>query len=616
MKQVLIIAIVLIIMIVMLVPSVSAKEFSPTIDYRIDEIPTFCTKPVSTHEVFSNPLVADEEWPEYVEYAVKYWESELKKSAEYPDVWTMNFKKISKSAEYPDSCTIIIEYDQYTPWNWGGVLGVFWEEELFEIPTTETDAGRIWIFDESFRCIDDCENFDSHKLIKEVIVHEIGHSLGLGHFTYDDKDKNKRVENGQSKFPSIMYPFASDFVPVATITSKDVSKINSIYGTYGFYAFSENIPDDLFDEDVIIIPGIPISEVQPFKSISISEEKINIPKSKYQPILLTLSGNMNGYNFSPAEKISIQIFHPDGGSESFLVSITSSGLFQLTFQIDNTYPLGVYTIEPSHRGVFSQEFKQTFEILPLGQEIIKEEIIHEEILKVIPKDYDYELHLPKIIELSKDSDSIVSGNLVPTKNMSNNFSDIPVFLILGNTIISSTTVNDDLTFNFLVKKSVLDELKTTFGGYPSKIFAAVDKIERSYKHDSEKRPVVFSSNSEKLSLEQEVQHALECLMVFSDSEKFKTSNKIPVWIKNNAGWWANDDIDDHSFILGIQFLITEGIIQIHSVPQGTQTSNEIPSWIKNNAGWWADGTIDDSTFLSGVEFLVKEGMIPIGDEIC
>jgi len=105
-------------------------------------------------------------------------------------------------------------------------------------------------------------------------------------------------------------------------------------------------------------------------------------------------------------------------------------------------------------------------------------------------------------------------------------------------------------------------------------------------------------------------------MVFSDSEKFKTSNKIPVWIKNNAGWWANGDIDDHSFILGIQFLITEGIIQIHSVPQGTEASKEIPTWIKNNAGWWADGTIDDSTFLSGIEFLVKEGMIPLGDEIC
>jgi len=48
----------------MVVPSVSATEFSPTIDYRIDEIPTFCTKSVLAHDVFSNPLVAEEEWPE------------------------------------------------------------------------------------------------------------------------------------------------------------------------------------------------------------------------------------------------------------------------------------------------------------------------------------------------------------------------------------------------------------------------------------------------------------------------------------------------------------------------------------------------------------------------
>ena len=224
--------------------------------------------------------------------------------------------------------------------------------------------------------------------------------------------------------------------------------------------------------------------------------------------------------------------------------------------------------------------------------------------------------MPKIIELSNDSDSIVSGHLVPTKNMSNNVSDIQVFLILGRTVISSTNVNEDFTFDFLVKQTTIDEVAKNVGGSYSKIFAAVDNIDRSYKHDSEKRPVIFSSNSEKLSLDQEVQHAFDCLMVFSDSEKFKHSNKIPVWIKNNAGWWANGDIDDHSFILGIQFFITEGIIQIHSVPQGTQTSNEIPSWIKNNAGWWANGIIDDSTFLSGIEFLVQEGMIPLGDELC
>ena len=29
---------------------------------------------------------------------------------------------------------------------------------------------------------------------------------------------------------------------------------------------------------------------------------------------------------------------------------------------------------------------------------------------------------------------------------------------------------------------------------------------------------------------------------------------IPAWIKNNAGWWATDQIDDSSFLQGIQYL--------------------------------------------------------------
>ena len=35
----------------------------------------------------------------------------------------------------------------------------------------------------------------------------------------------------------------------------------------------------------------------------------------------------------------------------------------------------------------------------------------------------------------------------------------------------------------------------------------------------------------------------------------------------------------------------------------------IPDWIKNNAGWWADGQIDDTAFLQGIQFLIKEGII-------
>ena len=87
---------------------------------------------------------------------------------------------------------------------------------------------------------------------------------------------------------------------------------------------------------------------------------------------------------------------------------------------------------------------------------------------------------------------------------------------------------------------------------------------------------------------------------------------IPEWIKNNAGWWANGDIDDNSFVQGIQYLIKEGIMKIPPTTQGAgDGGNEIPDWIKNNAAWWADGQIDDNSFVQGIQYLIKEGIMKI-----
>ena len=87
---------------------------------------------------------------------------------------------------------------------------------------------------------------------------------------------------------------------------------------------------------------------------------------------------------------------------------------------------------------------------------------------------------------------------------------------------------------------------------------------------------------------------------------------IPAWIKNNAGWWADGQIDDSSFLQGIQYLIKEGIMVIPPTEaSGTSGSEGVPAWVKNNAGWWAEGQIDDSSFLQGIQYLVKEGIIKV-----
>ena len=91
----------------------------------------------------------------------------------------------------------------------------------------------------------------------------------------------------------------------------------------------------------------------------------------------------------------------------------------------------------------------------------------------------------------------------------------------------------------------------------------------------------------------------------------KTDYQIPNWVKNNAGWWAAEQIPDSAFIDGIEFLIKEEIIVVPIIETESMTESSVPEWIKVNAGWWANGEIDDKTFATGIEFLIKIGLIVV-----
>jgi len=91
----------------------------------------------------------------------------------------------------------------------------------------------------------------------------------------------------------------------------------------------------------------------------------------------------------------------------------------------------------------------------------------------------------------------------------------------------------------------------------------------------------------------------------------QAETSIPGWIKNNAGWWADGQIDDSSFVSGLQWLISNNVMIIPPTEQGTGSDDVIPGWIKNNAGWWADGQIDDSSFVSGLQWLISNGIMKI-----
>ena len=86
---------------------------------------------------------------------------------------------------------------------------------------------------------------------------------------------------------------------------------------------------------------------------------------------------------------------------------------------------------------------------------------------------------------------------------------------------------------------------------------------------------------------------------------------VPYWVKNNAGWWAEDKISDNDFITGIEYLIKNKIINISSQNNKENSSGVIPSWIKNNAGWWAEDKISEENFLSGIKYLIENSIIKV-----
>ena len=147
----------------------------------------------------------------------------------------------------------------------------------------------------------------------------------------------------------------------------------------------------------------------------------------------------------------------------------------------------------------------------------------------------------------------------------------------------------------------------------------------------------------------------------TDSEKqgfeiqTKNTSKIPNWFKINAEFWAQNQIDDDTFVMGIKYLIEQNLMNISNLQElkpepllhfidvekgaqhyldryyqddiyrewfdenypdltieeavGMPSDPVIPEWIKNNAYLWTDDLITDEDFLSGIEFLIKNGII-------
>ena len=87
---------------------------------------------------------------------------------------------------------------------------------------------------------------------------------------------------------------------------------------------------------------------------------------------------------------------------------------------------------------------------------------------------------------------------------------------------------------------------------------------------------------------------------------------IPDWVRDNAGWWSDNQIQDSDFASGIEYMIKEGIIKVPLTNNGQNEENAIiPDWVRSNAGWWSERLISDEEFANGLQYLIKNRIISV-----
>ena len=128
--------------------------------------------------------------------------------------------------------------------------------------------------------------------------------------------------------------------------------------------------------------------------------------------------------------------------------------------------------------------------------------------------------------------------------------------------------------------------------------------------------VVFSGSVNKYDGDRSLR-----ISIFDYGNNLTVTQKTPVDLDGAFSHEVllDEKFSDGKFKVKAQYGNSKATIQIMSfIVQSSDdssasgsTGEEIPAWIKSNAGWWADGQIDDGSFVQGMQFLISEGFMRV-----
>ena len=174
----------------------------------------------------------------------------------------------------------------------------------------------------------------------------------------------------------------------------------------------------------------------------------------------------------------------------------------------------------------------------------------------------------------------------------------------------------------LLAASSLGQHALGYGGPPEQSSAGNFTVEINFDKESYTigESATFSGSVNKYDEDRSLR-----ISIFDSKNNLIDTQKTPV--KTDATFShtviLDEEFSEGKFKIKAQYGSSKATVKITSFEihsdDGTSlelapsTGASIPDWVKNNAGWWAEGQIDDNSFVQGIQFMIKEGLMKISN---
>jgi len=218
------------------------------IGFEFDHSPTICALEPQEPKLKANKI---KQLLNQARLGVAEWETQLKNAEANEankDFWSINYVEIKRDKQKSDStsqCDVTIVFkDKFEKaFLEHGVTGFAdydpindkWEVSIYYLKVHQCSIKKqvgpikLNVYEPCFK-----GDLKKPKEIAATILHEIGHTLGLGHYVADDNLVNLEWIDGKRPSPSIMTIVPNDIKTKAQIHKVDVEKIREIYKDNGF----------------------------------------------------------------------------------------------------------------------------------------------------------------------------------------------------------------------------------------------------------------------------------------------------------------------------------------------------------------------------------------------